>query len=234
MVSNRKYEYEENDKIGECVFLREFASVNKKGETIRMAECICKCGKVFKTRLHSVKEGTKCGCTVGKQIRLNKKTGLRYDQSTGKKKSEYWIWNGMLSRCRNVNNKDYKHYGGRGIGVASEWNTFKQFFLDMGDKPSSKHSLDRIDNSKDYSKDNCRWSDQFEQASNKRTNRQIEFEGEVMIMKNWSRRTGIPVTTISRRLKNGWTIEKSLTTKPYEFSLKSKNNEATNQSKTKI
>jgi len=72
-------------------------------------------------------------------------------------KKLYSVWNAMIQRCTNSNNKDFKHYGGRGIYVSKEWLTFKNFINDMQTLYSNGLSLDRIDNNKEYSKNNCRW-----------------------------------------------------------------------------
>ncbi|MDD5688499.1 MAG: AP2 domain-containing protein [Elusimicrobia bacterium] len=83
--------------------------------------------------------------------------------------SEYFNWKGMRYRCNCVTDKAYPYYGGRGITVSDEWNSsFEAFIKDMGFKPSKNHSLDRIDNDKGYSKENCRWATKTQQVINTR------------------------------------------------------------------
>jgi hypothetical protein len=77
----------------------------------------------------------------------------------------YNTWINIRQRCRNPNNRNYPDYGGRGIDVCSEWDDFWQFVEDVGEKPEGC-SLDRIDNNKGYSKDNCRWATHTEQMNN--------------------------------------------------------------------
>ena len=79
----------------------------------------------------------------------------------------YETWKGMRQRCTNTNHKNYHQYGGRGITVCKHWDDFWQFVSDMGERPEA-HSLDRIDNSKDYSPDNCRWGSEGIQKNNTR------------------------------------------------------------------
>jgi len=125
----------------------------------------------------------------------------------------YASWAHMKRRCENPADQAYSRYGGRGITVCSEWATFTQFYADMGDAPTKKHTLDRLDNNLGYSKQNCKWSTPKEQCRNQRTNVVLEFEGRSMCLAAWAEEIGIRTNTLWHRVRvKGWDIKDALTT----------------------
>jgi hypothetical protein len=124
--------------------------------------------------------------------------------------SIYKSWWGMRNRCLNVNSIDYKNYGGRGITVCERWLKFENFFEDMSPKPVGL-TLERINNDKGYSMENCKWATRTEQSRNRRFNRYFTLNGKTQNLTDWSRETGLKVTTIVMRLKYGWSVERALT-----------------------
>ena len=74
-----------------------------------------------------------------------------------KKPPAHRSWEAMRERCNRKEHDSYKWYGGRGIGVCPEWDSFEQFFADMGPRPSPKCQLDRIDSDGGYCAENCQW-----------------------------------------------------------------------------
>lgn len=128
---------------------------------------------------------------------------------------EYRAWNAMTSRCLNKTCDDYPTYGGRGISICDRWvgeHGFENFLSDMGKKPNGRYSLDRIDVNGNYEPSNCRWADDYQQASNRRNLRMIELNGECRHMSEWARMAGIPTSTMQARLTRGWPIDKAIST----------------------
>lgn len=114
----------------------------------------------------------------------------------------YQTWLSMKDRCNNYANPQYKHYGLRGIKVCNKWNkSFFHFISDMRMKPSSEYSLDRINNSGNYTPDNCRWATSKVQNNNKRTNRQITFGGETKNFTEWAKHYDIGLSTLDSLLR---------------------------------
>lgn len=109
-------------------------------------DTICECGNKKITSGEVLKRGhvKSCGCIY----RLQK--GLSQTK-------EYKVWHNMMRRCYNPRCSSYKSYGKLGITVCERWHNFKDFLADMGMMPTQKHSIDRVNSSKGYSPDNCRW-----------------------------------------------------------------------------
>ncbi len=125
--------------------------------------CICDCGNKITVMGDNLRCGhTKsCGCwskEVSKQSKI--KHGLAGSRI-------YSIWHAMRNRCLNPNNSAFKRYGGVGIGVCERWLVLENFISDMGEPPEG-YSIDRIDSTKGYSPENCRWASAATQARNSR------------------------------------------------------------------
>jgi len=127
-------------------------------------------------------------------------------------------WVAMRKRCNNEKNSDYYLYGGRGIKVCSRWESFENFYLDMGERPEGM-TLDRIDSNKDYSPENCRWATNIEQARNKRNVRLVTFNGLTKSLHDFCDELKLNYHTINTRLvQQKWTVERALSTPTGKFS----------------
>lgn len=114
----------------------------------------------------------------------------------------YNIWCGIKKRCNTKSAKDYKHYGARGITVCEEWGNSYKSFYDWATKNgyTDELTIDRIDNNKGYSPDNCRWATYKEQENNRRYNKSITYKGKTQNVKQWAEELGINYKTLWNRL----------------------------------
>jgi hypothetical protein len=127
------------------------------------------------------------------------------------KTKEFGIWWTMHQRCENPKAKDYSNYGGRGIGVCERWSDFSVFMADMGPRPSTRHTIERIDTEGDYGPENCCWATQREQHRNRRDNVYLTICGETAVLSDWAKRYGISPRTLSARIRRGVEPREALT-----------------------
>lgn len=126
----------------------------------------------------------------------------------------YDIWKSMKGRCLNTKDKRYKSYGGRGITICDRWLKFEGFYEDMGDQPNGM-TIERIDNDRDYNKDNCKWATMKEQAQNRRTNVILSYKGIDLNVTQWAEKLGINSDKLYYRLKQGWSVDRIFATLQY-------------------
>lgn len=173
--------------------------------------CVCDCGNTVEARGYDLRRGHKksCGC-------------LFYLRSGSAYSREYAAWRNAKDRCNNERNHAYDRYGGRGIKMYPQWeNSFSDFYDYIGPKPSPKHSLDRIDNSKGYEPGNVRWATPKQQTTNRRSNRTVTYKGETKTLSEWSQVIGGSKILVSCRLRKGWSEERAVSTpadKSHDFS----------------
>ena len=166
--------------------------------------CKCDCGKTKTICSQSLRIGTEsCGCKRVQRIRERAKHNRCNTQT-------YRSWKGMIQRCTNPNNHKHPRYGGRGIKVCKDWETFNGFLNDMGDCPSG-YQIDRIDNDGDYTKSNCRWADIKTQARNRSNNRNITMNGRTQTMAEWCDALNVSQAMVRMRIHRGWTEVDALT-----------------------
>lgn len=174
--------------------IKNSKSRDARGNTLYCYKCACGRKKVLRKSQVDNKYILSCGCL---KKTSNKNHGMSHTKI-------YYIWRGMLERCYDKNNKAFKNYGERGITVCDEWRScFDNFYRDMGDKPKGM-SLDRIDNNKGYSKDNCRWATHVEQCNNTRSNIYITAYGLNLTVLQWAQAFEVPSKRIYHRISRGW------------------------------
>ena len=167
---------------------------NSHGDPVWLCQCECGTEKaILGPNLSNTKS---CGCLRREQLRTH---GLRYTPI-------YNTWSNMLARCNKSTHKDYKHYGGRGIGVCSRWHKFENFFTDMNPRPKGM-TLERKDNSGDYCPENCVWATRADQSKNKRSNVWLTAFGKTQILADWIKELKITRKSIKQYLAEGRSLE---------------------------
>lgn len=175
--------------------------------------CSCDCGKEKIIRGGSLKSGDTKSCECLSKEKTIERQTTHGHWIGGNASKIYNAWCHMIQRCTNVDDIGYKNYGGRGIKVCKRWRSFPNFLEDMGEPPTKKHSIHRIDNEGDYNKDNCEWATKKQQARNRRNNHLITFNGKTQCVSELAEETRIPYNTLWARIyKLGWSVEKALTT----------------------
>lgn len=138
------------------------------------------------------------------------KTG---EAAAARRTPEYRAWNNMLCRCYVPSTRAFARYGGRGIQVCKRWrDSYKAFLSDMGRRPSSKHSLERVDNDGNYEPGNCAWATQSAQNRNKQVNVKIAIDGRTLCATDWAIEVGLPPAVVLKRLRCGWAPEAAVFT----------------------
>lgn len=168
--------------------------------------CQCECGNHAVVKSQNMKKGYKksCGCL--------QKTCFGSSNKNSDSYQAYVIWRAMRKRCNWSGCKDYSAYGGRGIKVCQRWSVFENFLTDMGNRPSRKHSIDRVDNDGDYCPENCRWATNVEQANNRSNNVLLTAFGRTKSISSWAVEFNMNYFALHGRLKRGWELEKALIT----------------------
>lgn len=164
-------------------------------------DCICTCGTKRKVYGADLKRGMSksCGCLTKEVAAAQKET---HGLSTHK---AYKSWIEMKSRCLNPRNTGFKDYGGRGITICAEWETFECFWQDMGDTWQEGLSIDRIETNGNYEPSNCKWSTPKEQGNNRRTNVMVTLpDGRRMTVTQAADEHGVDRRAVYSRIRYGW------------------------------
>lgn len=157
------------NKFGRLTITAELLRhIGKNGTSFRRWEATCSCGNITQIPTSAIsgrRHVQSCGCLI--VDRTTARSIVHGSASRKNRTPEYVAWKAMRQRCK-ADHKDREYYFDRGIGICADWDSFQQFLSDMGARPSSKHSIDRIDVNKGYVADNCRWATPVEQRRNQR------------------------------------------------------------------
>lgn len=192
--------------FGRWTIIGDYVRDSKSKHRKYLCKCSCKKGVERYVDFDNLRSGktVSCGCLTAESASKRFRT-----HGESKNSRLYTLWNHMKSRCKNPHDKRYFDYGERGIKVCPEWESYENFrdwaysngFNDSLDW--KKCSLDRIDNSKGYSPDNCRWVGLLIQSNNKRNNVVIEHNGVKKTATEWAREIGVKARTIRARYRKG-------------------------------
>ena len=170
--------------------------------------CICDCGnQVTKSRPYINRSSNpSCGCAFKEMVAKRGKNNKTHGDTDSRL---YTIWKGMRYRCKNKEDAAYEYYGGRGIDVVDEWNDSYRVFKEWAEANgySEELSIDRVDNDKGYSPENCRWTDITTQNRNRSNSVRVKLNGVSVSVKEASEATGINEWTIRYRHNNGLKID---------------------------
>jgi hypothetical protein len=167
----------------------------------KFVRCKCQCGTVRYVQEASITSGRSrsCGC-------LGKKSGrvhlITHGHSVGGRTPEYGAWSSMLSRCRNLNDRNYPRYGGVGITVIKRWYKFENFLSDLGYRPPGMR-LGRKDVNGSYTRLNTLWTTIERDSNNRRRSCRITYQGDRLTAAQWSRKLGLSPSTIAKRVQKG-------------------------------
>lgn len=185
--------------------------------------CLCDCGVLKELRARALANGgtISCGCWI---------KGVHTHGGCVDHRTEYRTLANIIDRCTNPRNKAFKHYGGRGITIAKEWDhlsKFGAFFKHVGPKPKDKNCLGRLDNDRGYEPGNVAWTTWFFEARNRRDNRLLTHKGVTACIAQWAEILEEDGSMLRARLKRNWPVDRTLTQHVYKTDQRSRFSDGT-------
>jgi len=208
----------EGETFNGCWFVRELAAKkSENGNKRRVAQWKCSCGALFEAAIGNVTSGQAQSCGCKKRIAVIKRCTKHGQSPIAGGSRIYRFWQSMKDRCLNQNSSNYSDYGGRGIKMHAAWvNSFTAFYawfkttFRIEDVPGGL-TMDRKDNNGPYAPWNLRMVTMKTQNNNKRNNRIVEYQGELMTLTQLAEKFGIKRGTLWARLSiQGKTVEQSI------------------------
>ncbi len=183
---------------------------SRSGKTVWFCRCACGTERIVVGSDLVANKSKSCGCWRREASSKRAKVINRTHGDTGKRL--HVIWLGLSRRCYNLNDPNYRLYGGRGIKVCDEWRdcyvVFREWALANG--YSDNLTLDRIDVNGNYEPANCRWVTMKVQQNNRRNNHVITWNGQKHNISEWAEILQVDGGTIASRLQRGWSVEDAL------------------------
>ena len=174
--------------------------------------CACTCGATKTAMSADIRSGntSSCGCYHKEVVSSAKRThgfACRAGEVNPMRASEYRVWCSMKNRCLNPKAKSYARYGGRGVRVFPAWiESFAAFISYLGPRPSTNHSLDRVENDGHYWPGNVRWATVEQQANNKSGTVYLTYKGKTQSIALWCIELGLTRPTVYKRAAKGWPV----------------------------
>lgn len=170
---------------------------------------MCDCGNDTIVASSSLQLGKTQSCGCLQRERASKHLHAHHYRTHGKNRSRvYEAWKNILARCTNPSHPTFDIYGGRGIDVG--FRSFLEFYSEIGDPPSPRHTIDRINNERGYWPGNVRWAIGIVQHNNKRVNHLVTYSGRTQTLAQWARELNIKYKTLFARIQRGWTVDRAL------------------------
>jgi hypothetical protein len=183
--------------FGLWIVLSRHPENNKRNKPQWICKCACGTQKTISQSSDLVTgKSTNCGCRKAQLVGNRARTH-------GKCKTKVYIaWCGMIDRTENPKGDFFYRYGGRGIKMCDRWrNSFQAFYEDMGDPPTSKHSIDRIDNEGNYEPSNCQWQPLQKQMTNQTRTIRVIVNGEETSLRNACKIKGLNYLAVYQQIK---------------------------------
>lgn len=188
------------EKYGRLTVIGFGIKTSKSGRKRKCALCRCNCGNQKLMDITSIKKGltVSCGCYNRQRVHET------HSKGNHTKTPLYYVWTNMKQRCQNSRNPEYHNYGGRGIKVCDEWQTFQPFHewaVNSGYTVGGKdQSIDRINVNGNYEPSNCRWATFKEQQNNRRVSRKFNVFGVEMSLEQMAKLSGIHIASLRSRI----------------------------------
>lgn len=166
--------------------------------SVWMCSCVCGNSKSVNSELLIRGYTKSCGC-LKREYNHNQKNRLTHGM---KHTALYDVWQNMNRRCYDPKDKSYKDYGARGIEVCKEWRDAAGFFKDMKESWKPGLTIERVNNNRGYTKDNCIWIPKSRQACNTRNTHWVVYNGVRMCLADAARKSGVSASLLAYRIKN--------------------------------
>lgn len=191
----RNFKDHAGEKYGRLLVVEPIHRRKPSGKKVVDWLCRCECGNESRQAATDLQSGKakSCGC-LRREVTI-----ARCTTHASSKTPEFRVWTNMIGRCECKTDDDFHNYGARGISVCHRWReSFEAFLIDMGKRPTAKHTIERLNNSGNYEPSNCVWAARKVQNRNKRN---IRLSPAIVAAARQVKREGGNVSALARRLR---------------------------------